>query len=79
MDQTVQPVPDRTVTVDRTRPDCSRTMDRPVLYHGPVQRWVGPPFTRKWTVSIRPVSTHPVRTHGPDRTGLWTVQDRGPD
>jgi hypothetical protein len=45
-----------------------------VPYHGPVQRWVGPPFTRKWTVPIRHVPTR-----GPDRTGPWTVRDRGPD
>jgi hypothetical protein len=57
MDRTVRPVPDRTVTVDRTVP-----------YHGPVQRWVGPPFTRKWTVSTRPVPTR-----GPDRGQCGTV------
>jgi hypothetical protein len=54
MDRTVRPVPDRTVTVDRTGPDRTgpdrgRTVDRTVAYHGPVQRWVGPPFARKWT------------------------------
>jgi hypothetical protein len=37
--------------------------DRTMPYHGPVERWVGSPFTRKWTVPTRPV-----RTHRPDRT-----------
>jgi hypothetical protein len=62
MDRTVQSVPDWTVT----GPDRGRTVDRPVPYHGPVQRWVGPPFTRKWTVPTR----------GPDRTVDRTVPDR---
>jgi hypothetical protein len=74
MDRTVQPVPDRIVTVDRTGQDRGRTMDRPVPYHDPVQRWVGPPFTRKWTVSSRPVSTH-----GPDRGPCGTVERTVPD
>jgi hypothetical protein len=58
--------PSRTVIVDRT-------VDRPVLCLGPVQRWAGSPFTRKWTVQ-----TCPVQTHGPDRTGSWTVDRTGP-
>jgi hypothetical protein len=74
MDRTVRPVPDRTMTVDRTGPDRGRTVERTVPYHGPVQRWVGPPSTQKWTVPTRPVPTR-----GPDRTGPWTVRDRGPD
>jgi hypothetical protein len=53
MDRTVRSVPDRTMTVDRTRPDRGRTVDRTVAYHGPVQRWVGPPFAQKWTVPTR--------------------------
>jgi hypothetical protein len=60
--------------------------------HGPVQRWVCPPFTRKCTVPTLPVPdrgpdrtglwtvpTRPVPDRGLDRTGPWTVRDCGPD
>jgi hypothetical protein len=70
MDRTVQSVPDRFVIMDRIGPDRDRTRARPVSCLGPVQRWTGSPFTRKWTMTI-----HLVRTHGPDRITLHIIHD----
>jgi hypothetical protein len=61
MDRTVRPVPDRTMTVDRT-----------VAYHGSFQRLVGPPFARKWIVPTRGPNRTVDRAGpwtGPSRTG----------
>jgi hypothetical protein len=67
MDRTVQPVPDRTVTVDRTGPD--REPSRALPRSGPTVGWS----------SLHPKMNRTDPSRADPWTGPWTIRDRGPD